>query len=224
MFRYTIISAFAALLGSSSVALATDSVPPSAETARDWTGFYAGAVLNRAIGEYGGEFNVLGTGFPDDRSGELEGGMGGLAIGYNLQRGNVVFGGELAYLGIGNISGAEVCPAPAFSCDFEVEGLTTLTGRVGFLASEDLLVYGSAGFAAASARAFFDPVVITDPGFTDFSGYTLGIGAEYFVSDRMSVRGAVDYHDFGEEPQTPSAPTVVDFSFTTVEVGAFFHF
>jgi len=149
----------------------------------NWTGFYAGANLSYAWGD----FRTGGTGV---RLNDAHGFGGGIQAGYNLQYDPLVVGieGELGY---------------ANSTDKFAGGKGTLgwrgslTPRVGF-AIDRFLPYVKAGLAGGDVE--FKGV--GGLGGTDSSvlwGWTAGVGAEYAVTNNVSVRLEYDYTDLGKD-------------------------
>lgn len=164
--------------------LLTDPAPdftPPPIAAFDWSGAYVGAHFGYVTGEYGTNIGLTTDG---------DGFIGGGTLGINWQFNQFVIGaeGDLGYLGA---DGDDLLPAVGVESDF----YGTLRGRAGF-AIDRLLVYGTAGVA-------FLNVDITQAGFgsddaTHF-GWTAGGGAEYAVTDALSIKGEYLYLDFDNE-------------------------
>lgn len=144
------------------------SLIPVVAQAQDWSGAYAAVTLSDttvSLDEY--------------RDGTLlenyamEGRSGGLAVGYNLQNGNWVYGAELAY------SAGEVglVRRPA---DNYLDGMVDLKARAGYAAGK-VLWYGSVGWAQAG-RYYAGPVP-NEP--VTASGVTYGLGVEALLTDRV---------------------------------------
>lgn len=196
------------------------------ELVYDWTGPYAGAVLGFGHGVYGGNYDGGGD-FPDDGEADLEGHMFSGVLGYSMRSGNVVYGGELGLSAL-DMSGSEPCPNPAFSCEMEVDSMVSLSGRVGYLASERMMVYGALGVAAANVNVFTDEAggIGRNGSEETATGAVFGLGMEYAVSESMRLRGGISHYAFGEENYEVDSGSVVDpdFSFTNVEIGVLFQF
>jgi opacity protein-like surface antigen len=133
----------------------------SATTAADWNGAYAGGIFNSDTGHQvyvgGAEYDLLG---------EAYGGF----VGYNVDAGSFVYGGEVSY----SVGGAhEDC------CDnYTFTQFVDLKGRVGYEVG-DALVYGVAGWSLG----------IWDDGgnSTPTDGFNAGVGFDYMVADRFFV-------------------------------------
>lgn len=155
------VAAFAvsASAGSMGAPTPTPAIAPVVEADKSWTGFYAGVSVNKTTGgiyknENGGSFPVF-----EDKT------VGGAFVGYNWQRGNFVYGGELNYTSVDTemvlYSGTSQGP------------MLDLRARAGY-ALNNVLVYGFAGLAASSISG----VAGRD---YDMSGFSYGAGAEMYV-------------------------------------------
>lgn len=138
--------------------------------AQDWSGFYGGL-----------SFSSNNTAYSDAIGGvpatsyDLEGNQFGGFLGYNLQRGALVYGGELAY-SKGDIEAEAAFPGNQF------EKFLDLKARVGYAAGQALF-YGTLGWSAGDYR-YAGPVT-NNPVRAD--GWALGAGVDFMVSDRIFV-------------------------------------
>ena len=74
--------------------------------------------------------------------------MGGAQVGYNWQTGQIVYGIEA------DVSFADISFNQSFmgaSVSGSIDWMATVRGRLGFLATPNVLFYGTAGFGYASA-------------------------------------------------------------------------
>lgn len=197
-------------------------VAPS--TPVDWTGSYAGLTFGATFGRSDAELDdyfgaliendveSLGL-FPRDVDEEKVGAIGGVTLGYNVQRGNAVGGIEFDLSSLDHDVVAEFSrfdASPGFTTDTDttygtdISGLATLRLRAGF-AQERNLFYGTAGVAAAQVENTFtlglpEPDVLP-PYSNSWSeddtlyGYVVGIGFERKLSPRVSLKGEVLYYD-----------------------------
>lgn len=141
--------------------------------------------------------------------------IAGVNVGYNKQNGNFVYGLEAA-LGTMNFSdsvlvddlepGGAVRPIGArYSISGNIYG--ELTGRVGY-ARENYLLYmkGGAAFVNVDFDAHYEGELpyTSEKSKYDFShsetmlGWTLGFGAEYMLSNALSVKLEYQHFDFGD--------------------------
>jgi outer membrane immunogenic protein len=149
-----------------------------------WTGLYAG--LQAGYGwadayQWDGVGAVFG-------SGEVDGFVGGGTLGYNFQRGQIVWGieGDISYT---DINGTTGCGG---SCSAGMDWLFTLRGRVG-LDMNGWMPYITGGLAVADVHA--------DNGISKESstetGWTVGGGLEVKLDRNWSFKGEYLYVDVG---------------------------
>lgn len=139
------------------------------DTGGEWGGFYVGAGLG--YGDVGSSTTTL------DGSGIL----GGVQAGYRYDFGKAVVGGELEY----DVTGIDLGTTAGDQLDS--------VARLKAMAGADLgrtLVYGTAGYAYADASV--------GGGTLSDDGWFAGLGADYALSDRLSVGGEVLAHRFND--------------------------
>ncbi len=203
----------AAVMGLSAPAFAADVVyqePPApapiieSAPVSSWAGPYAGLHLGYGFGgsaetTVGGVANDIGT------SGWLGGGFGG----FNVQNGQFVYGAEadVNYSGVDGTNAGEAARS-------RIDG--SLRGRLGYAVNDDVLLYGTAGFAAARLRVT-DAAAARDTNL--MLGYTVGAGTDVKLTDDVFARAEYRYSDYGSETFNLTAPTSVDSSNHRVTVG-----
>jgi outer membrane immunogenic protein len=236
--------------------------PAAAPANPTWTGFYVGAnagyawhdpavtfIPNDPLSETqtcGG--NGGGTCPSGSASFNLAGGLGGVQAGYNWQVGHAWVVGLEADLDTSNIRGTGTSPnfsLGGFSSNFQasqkVEWFGTIRGRVGFLPTNNLLLYGTGGLATGRVDQNVALNTATDGGnnqqglgyaywcasgpnyptcFTGHEartalGWTLGGGAEYDLGRGLSLKAEYLYVNLG------SNPTV---NVSAVSINAYFGF
>jgi outer membrane immunogenic protein len=141
---------------------------PAPVAAHDWSGPY----IALTYGRVGGEISDSLTTYDYE-----DGKQAGIVLGYNFQRGNLVYGGELGY---SSVSDAVVIGGGG---DDELESFLDLRGRVGFSVGK-ALVYGALGYSTAK---------VTINGITgnSMSGTSYGLGVDYQMTERLFV--GLDY-------------------------------
>ena len=169
-----ILSAFAApaFAGSNDPAPADPviaPVPAPAFAGRDWTGAYAGVQLGYGDLETDGAADVDG-----------DGAIGGLHAGYDFDLGNWVLGGAIDY------DAADISLSDSAG---DLNSVFRLKARGGYDLG-DTLIYATTGLAWADAD-------IGGSSFDD-QGYFIGVGAERFVTDNVTVGGELLYHEFDD--------------------------
>lgn len=149
--------------------VADDPMPeaaPAPAAAHDWSGPYVGLAYGRASG---------GFTYSNATSFDLESGnIRSIFAGYLMQRGNLVYGGELAY------SKGSGITTVGFPLEY-VDSMLDLKGKVG-VASNRALFYGVLGLSRASYN--FDLIPAYDYTAT---GVSYGIGMDVAVSNRVTV-------------------------------------
>ncbi len=134
---------------------------PEPVAVHDWSGFYAGL----SYGSAGGDIQ-----FVPGSSAELGSGtIGGAYLGFLVQRGSLVYGGELAYSDVKNTT---------FDSFEGIDTAFDLKARLGFAANRTL-VYGVLGYSRAD--------LFVDGGEWTLTGMSYGLGAEFALSDRVSL-------------------------------------
>ncbi len=184
---------------------------PSAQSDDLWAGFYAGVGVGYTIGENG--FNDNGTSFSDHV-------LGSVFAGYNWRLGRLVYGLE-GEVGLGSLGTATMPGFGAVSTDVDWQG--TLRARVGLLVTPSLLVFATAGGSYAGL-SFTDSVSASTDS-QNFFGYQVGLGAEWKMTDRLSLRFDYNYNDLGSGDVTLANVTnTFEPTFHTLRLGLSFKF
>lgn len=136
---------------------------PDAQPDADWTGPYAGLSLGRTAGD-------LGYQNPDFSYDVGGGSMRSIFLGYRMQQGSLVYGGELE---LANLSGSDIDGYPE-----EFSKALDLKSTLGY-AKGRFLTYGVVGWSQVEF------VRANDNG--NFGGISYGAGVEYSVSNRLGV-------------------------------------
>lgn len=156
-----------------------------------WDGLYAGVHAEYLWGEP----TVGGSSSPFLQNEDFDGFAGGLTGGYNHVFGQFLVGieGDIALSdadGSANINSSE-------GVTVDLDWLSTLRGRVGFI-HEDLLFFATGGLAMGGLEA---DVFGSSPSNLDKTamGYAVGGGAEWAVTDRMTVKAEYLYVDLANK-------------------------
>lgn len=207
-----------ALAVSSGVGLAADlivaepdAVPASA--AFDWAGAYAGIALGGGITH---------ADFEDDANDAnlKQGSLLALGtLGYNWLDGDVLYGVE-GDIGLIHGMGDVTTEYDDVWEDGTLNGVVgTLRGRLGF-ATENLLLYGTAGLAAVKDDYQLGSLWSSDA--LRF-GLVAGAGVEVAVADNVSLKAEARYYAFAEGEAEADGYTYTSNSAVAL-VGANFHF
>jgi outer membrane immunogenic protein len=171
--------------------------PAPVAPAYNWTGFYLGGQIGYG---WGSAYQEGANGFGDTGNYDISGIVGGGTAGYNWQ-----FGGSWV-LGVEtDFSGADITGTGASSltynctttgCYNDIHWFGTVRGRLGY-AWNNVLLYGTGGFAYGSAEA---GIVGCPGGFcgtNEVNGWTAGGGIEYGLAPNWSVKVEYLHVDMG---------------------------
>ncbi len=178
-----------------------------------WTGFYLGAAVGGSFGDSGisGDFGSGSIG--------TSGWNASVLAGYNWQVGRTVLGVETD-LGSGAFGGS--ASNGVFRQGLDVNALGSFRGRLGFLMTPSIMVYGTAGYAWANTDFGIDG---GDKTREWMNGYQLGLGTELMLNPKMTMRLEYLYTDFGDRTLTQSGLTNnIGTDFHTVRAGLTFKF
>lgn len=191
----------------------------------DWSGFYAGVFAGYGGGRPESFIAATGAVSPVD----TRGGLLGATVGANAQFDMFVLGveGDVAWSGI---EGSDACEgAPGFQCNGRLDWTGSAKVRGG-VALDRLLVFGTLGLAAGGINASTTPTPAGTTGSyeTTVYGWTVGAGAEYAVTEAISVKAEYAYTDFGttQAPAGTLAGSPDDLTISThvAKVGVNLHF
>jgi outer membrane immunogenic protein len=195
-----------------------------------WTGFYVGAQVGYAWGEYEARFSDVDLGeFGGDL--DADGFIGGAHAGFNFQTGSLVFGveGDIEATGfeaehhydnlfeLGDRAGHKV----------QVDFQGSIRGRIGF-AFDRALIYATGGLAFANFNHEFS--YRDSLGFSTYDtdhtewGYTLGAGVEYAFTNHLTARVEYRYTNFEEGVSFDGTSADVDLDQHAIRAGVSFKF
>lgn len=188
--------------------------PPRFSRPALWDGLYFGGHLGGVIPEIAikslGSANVTDSGL-----------SGGVHAGYNYSFGSWVAGMEFDATWTG-ADGSK--PFGGASAGASLDFMASARARLGY-AWDNWLVYGTAGFAAASIDARTTVGGVSSSNDDWQYGWVAGGGVGYKVHPRMSVRVEALYYDFGSDTKSFATGTSkVDADATEVRAGLTFHF
>ena len=196
-----VLAPFAAKAGNLSEPISRSIVPTLAPTSTttDWSGAYVGLSYGFASGDY--SFSYIDRDMDDGSLTQLFGG-------YQVQRGALVYGGELAF---GSAQDTVVTGFPTA----QVTDIIDLKGRVGY-ASVDFLIYGVLGYTMGG---YSDD----QPGSEwDIGGINYGIGVDYAISDNFVIGAEYLIRDLSGD--NPGGTNITTIDFDTISVRAIYKF
>jgi outer membrane immunogenic protein len=191
-----------------------------------WTGFYVGLNAGASFSESNRVYaaNPAGLVLANINAGVAPaflstssnvGFIGGGQLGYNMQLADkFIVGLETDIQGLtnSNTTVAQTWGANAFTVSRGIDYLGTVRGRVGFLFTPTLLVYGTGGLAYGGVNVSSSWQGLAASSFSDTRvGWTAGGGVEWMFAPHWSAKAEYLYYDLGSVTG-PFAGTAVDFS------------
>jgi len=204
--------------------------PANAEAyapAARWSGFYLGGSAGWGFGESRQELDRGNNHGYDTVS--PDGFAGSLTAGYNFLLTPTMLLGAEADLGVMNVTGDDKPVYDGHSWKPQFGPLWgTMRARAGYLLGDSFLLYGTAGLAIMQTdnwtvgnnwnESSWDGKMRT--------GWTIGAGLEYALTDRWSAKAEYLYMDFGKHKgrTEDNDPYWYDDSMSIVRVGFNYHF
>lgn len=161
----------------------------------DWTGIYVGAFVGGTAGtvDWTSQYDDEALGASPEGEFDVDGWLGGVAIGANLQTGIFVLGveGDIAWA---DISGEGEIEGSSSVASLNVDYVGTVRARAG-VAFDSVLLYATGGFAYAGGTIGISELdgTLDASADTTFTGYAVGLGAEVAVTDNISIKGEYLY-------------------------------
>jgi len=193
--------------------------PPAAPApVYTWTGMYWGANVGYSWGQSKNDRtgSLVGLGATVTESTDVDGVIGGVQTGYNYQFGAWVFGLETDIQASGQKGGSTIpllaLPPSVLTTDHKLQWFGTTRPRLGFLATPNLLLYGTAGVAYGQTK---DTYVVNTVGVGTAAtasindvraGWTAGAGIEGAFGGGWSAKVEYLYMDLGKLEQTVTVP------------------
>lgn len=199
----TLLLAATALFAISSHAWAADAIvdaPAPVGDGATWTGLYFGGFAGGSFGDT--DFQAGPSGGPSfiDLSVTSSGFTGGAQIGYDWQIDNFVIGAvaDIAYTDYKADVSASV-PGFGGEAESKLQYLGTVRGRLGY-AWDRALIYGHGGFAyGKSEQSISLNGTEIFSGSQNRTGWTVGAGIEYKLTDHVSFGTEYAYVDLGNK-------------------------
>ncbi len=173
-----------------------------------WSGFYVGGHFGFGGQDYSGAIDTSSSTNPVEDPGDLNmnGVLGGVQAGYNVQSGYWVFGveGDISFVDwsdrdVAAVPDGGAAPPPDTQYG-DTDLLVTVRGRAGVV-HEDFLFYGTAGLAFANADFAHRDDASGVKGGLDFNdvGFVIGAGVEKAIKGGpWSIRGEGLYFMFDD--------------------------
>ncbi len=199
-------------------------VAAAVPAAHDWTGFSVGVFGGGATGDAEYTESVTAMGGKTD----FEGMLGGVQVGYDQQLGKAVIGAR-ASIAATNIDNGDAVTTS------KLEYLGTAGVRAGLVVDKLLpYVHGGLAFGQTKQESSDTGLDASKLDKTNHTGWTAGVGAEYALTQNISVGAEYGYVDLGKEEfyngkyTTTSGTTTLavdeDLTFHTFKAGVNFRF
>jgi outer membrane immunogenic protein len=161
-----------------------------------WSGFYVGVTVGHARGTAHWTDNI----FLDSGNFSGDGTLIGVSFGRNWQLGRWVYGfeGDVSRSTLGAITDLGCFPV---DCRTAMEWFGTLRGRLGYLVTPGLLVFGTAG---VSAGKFRHAVTGATTSSNIDAGLVIGAGIEAVILPRWTMKAEYIYSDFADGEACPA--------------------
>lgn len=168
-----------------------------------WTGLYLGA--------------HAGYAFSSDTTPSIKGFAGGVHVGYNMQFSQIVAGLEGDY----SFSNADASTAAGgLTATLGIDSFWSIRARIGFLATSNMLIYGTAGYGGIEMTAKLTNGAVTLTDSAGGRGFVAGGGLEYAFS--RNLLGRVEGLYFMSEGKGNAAG--VDLDATMIRAGLSYRF
>jgi outer membrane immunogenic protein len=187
---------------------AGDFLPPPmpAAAVHDWTGFYIGGHVGWGDANFKGEwhtFECIGdicTDYDFFPGRGPEGIIGGIHAGYNWHHGVFLLGAEADLTKAWMENSGILFEGTEQRYITEVDGLASIRGRLG-MAFDRFNVYGTGGvgFVSASFSGATDNSDVMSPISLNDWGPVVGVGGEWAVSERVSLRTEALWYFFDKK-------------------------
>jgi outer membrane immunogenic protein len=191
-----------------------------------WTGFYIGGHVGAGFANSSWSDPLSGGNNSFNNAGFLGGGQ----VGANYQLNMLVLGveGDFSWTGLG-LKG-QGTDSIGNTINSTTNWTSTVTGRVG-AAFDRLLIYGKGGVAFAQDNSGFTDVFGNNASTTFMrTGWTVGAGIEYALTNNWTARIEYDYLGFGSQSlnfataTTPSYTSNANLNIQEIKAGINFKF
>lgn len=186
-----------------------------------WTGFYGGVTAGYSMGS--GEVtntSVDVTQSVDDVSGFI----GGIQAGYDFQIGSVILGAAADYA-FTNAEGSRTVlflETPTTGT-IEIDSTATFRARLGYVFSDAIMGYLTGGVAMSDYTVSVETSVFSDSEDQTATGYVVGAGAEYRLTENITSFGEYRYYSYNSI-EFDDLGAEADFDQNEVRVGINYRF
>ena len=185
-----------------------------------WSGLYvggqAGGIFSSGTNNLlldnnaDGLFNQPSDGIASFSNRSETGFIGGVHVGYDVQYGSFVMGAvaDVSYADFSETRGFTTLLGNSASVTRSIDVLATARARAG-VAFDSILVYGTGGLAYANVKQDYRPAIVAglrpvSSNDEDSFGYTVGGGAEFMVTPKLSFGAEYLYTNLGRDDSRAS--------------------
>ncbi|PSJ58291.1 outer membrane protein [Pseudaminobacter soli (ex Li et al. 2025)] len=194
--RIAVLAAFSTLLSTGAFAADVVSTEPAIPVF-SWTGAYVGLNVGFGGGDAKHPYHLDAFRGEIQADGSIDattrGFLGGVQAGYNHQIDQWVLGVEADFQGA-NIEGEAFDDEIREGVRTKLDWYGTLRARAGVLATDRFLVYGTGGAAYGHIKTVDDGESFSKTK----SGWTIGAGAEFAVTNNVTFKAEYAYTDLGK--------------------------
>lgn len=171
----------------------------------NWSGAYVGAQAGYTVGGHvQHEYNALDAAPWFNYDLTPEGAFGGLYAGYNHQFSNNIVLGAEADFALGNVGvSGETIEYAGYESSTDIDWTGSVRARAGY-AFDRFLPYATGGiaFGRFSFEERAQDVGVRQNADVNISGWTIGAGAEYALTEDVTLRGEYRLTDYNEKDFT----------------------
>ncbi|WP_028032334.1 outer membrane protein [Chelativorans sp. J32] len=169
--------------------------PPPLPAKFDWSGAYIGVFGGVTTGDF--KYNVSSANFGLGLKGS--GFIGGAQVGYDWQMNNWVLGAVADIAATNHKADVSLdATSPRLDAAPKLKYLGTVRARAGY-AWDRTLFYGHGGFAYGKTELSLTAAGNTAKASQNRTGWTIGAGVEYAMTDRISLGTEYSYVDLGKK-------------------------
>jgi outer membrane immunogenic protein len=174
-----------------------------------WAGLYLGIEAGMVFGHSDHIAGAPGFAGPTTKDGyEIGGGLVGATIGYNVQAGPWVYGveGDLSWVDAqGGVNNAPPVFAATTVVATKEHWLGTGRGRLGWTTPDNVMLYGTGGFAVAGVEATITHPAAAIAQTNTRWGWTVGAGAEAMLGRGWSAKAEYLYVNLQSSSYFPAS-------------------
>ena len=160
----------------------------------DWSGFFINGSVGYGWGDTGFKITELESGESVKTSGEPDGFLGSVGLGYDWTFGRGLVFGVFGDYTIGELDDDLSFGSDTFPFKASYDNIWAIGARAGYVIHKDLLLYGTLGYTHAD----FELKSVGFKESDDVDGFFVGAGLERELCDNLYLKGEYRFSDFGD--------------------------